>query len=50
MKKTWAILSDILHRKTVNSLPDTMTVEGHDCGDRKVIAEKFNIFSPLLKS
>ena len=34
MKKTWAILSDILHRKAVNSLPDTMTVEGHDCGDR----------------
>ena len=37
MKKTWAILSDILHRKAVNSLPDAMTVEGHDCGDRKVI-------------
>ena len=50
MKKTWAILSDILHRKAVNSLPDTMTVEGHDCGDRKAIAEEFNNFSPLLES
>ena len=44
IEKTWAILSDILHRKAVNSLPDTMTVEGQDCGDRKVIAEKFNNF------
>ena len=44
MKKTWAILSDILHRKAVNFLPDTMTVEGHDCGDRKAIAEEFNNF------
>ena len=44
IKKTWAILSDILHRKAVNSLPDTMTVEGYDCGERKVIAEEFNIF------
>ena len=44
MKKTWAILSDILHREAVNSLPDTMTVEGHDCGDRKAIAEEFNNF------
>ena len=44
MKKTWAILSDILYRKAVNSLPDTMTVGGHDCGDRKAIAEEFNNF------
>ena len=32
------------HRKTINSLPDTMTVQGHDCSDRKVIAEQFNHF------
>ena len=50
MKKTWAILSDILHRKAINSLPDTMTVQSHDCSDRKVIAEQFNIFSLLLES
>ena len=50
MRKTWAILSDILHRKAINYLPDTMTVQSHDCSDRKVIAEQFNIFSPLLES
>ena len=49
MKETWSILSNVLHRKAVNSLPDTMTVEGHDCGDRKVIIEAFNNFSPLLE-
>ena len=36
MKKTWIILSDMLHRKAINSLPDTMTVQGRDCSDRKV--------------
>ena len=26
MKKTWAILSDILNRKAINPLPDMMTI------------------------
>ena len=44
MKKIWAILSDILQKKAINSLPDTMTVQDHDCSDRKVIAEQFSHF------
>ena len=28
MKKTWAILSDILNRKAINPLPDMMTIQG----------------------
>ena len=44
MKKTWAILSDILNRKAINPLPDMMTIQGHECSDKKVIAEQFNIF------
>ena len=44
MKKTWAILSDILNRKAINPLPDMMTIQGHNCSDKKVIAEQFNIF------
>ena len=46
MKKTWAILSDILNRKAINPLPDMMTIQGHECSDKKVIAEQFNIFLP----
>ena len=44
MKKTWAILSDILNREAINPLPDMMTIQGHECSDKKVIAEQFNIF------
>ena len=44
MKKTWAILSDILNRKAINPLPDMMTIQGHECSDKKVIADQFNIF------
>ena len=44
MKKTWAILSDILNRKAINGLPDMLTIRGHECNDKKVIAEQFNIF------
>ena len=43
-RKNLGHLIDILQRKSVNSLPDTMIVKGHDCGDRKVIAEELNIF------
>ena len=42
MKITWAIISDILHGKTINSLPHTMTVQGHDYS--QVIAEQFMNF------
>ena len=44
MKKTWAILSDILNRKAINPLPIMMTIQGHECSNKKVIAEQFNIF------
>ena len=44
MIKTWAILSDILNRKAINPLPDMMTIQGHECSDKKVIADQFNIF------
>ena len=44
MKKNWAILSDILNRKAINPLPDIMTIQGHECSDKKVFAEQFNIF------
>ena len=27
-----------------------MTIQGHYCSDRKVIAEEFNNFSPLMES
>ena len=49
LKETWAILSDILHRKATNSLPDTMTVQGHDCSGRKVIAVEFNNFFATVR-
>ena len=44
MKKTWATLSDILNRNTKKSLPDTMTINGRDCKDKRIIAEQFNSF------
>ena len=49
LKNTCAILSDILHRKAINSLPDTITVQGHDCSDRKVIAEEFNNYIATVR-
>ena len=44
MKKTWAILSDILNKNAKKSLPDTMTINGQDCKDKQIIAEQFNSF------
>ena len=44
MKKTWAILSDILNKHAKKSLPDTMTINGQDCKDKQIIAEQFNSF------
>ena len=49
MKKTWAILSDILNRKAINRLPDMLTIHGHECNDKKVIAEQFNIFFASMR-
>ena len=42
--KKWAILSDILNRKLINPSADMMTIQGHECSGKKVIAEQFNIF------
>ena len=44
MKKTWAVLSEILNRKNRNSVPDNMTVNGAECSDKQAIAEHFNSF------
>ena len=44
MKKTWAILSNILNKIAKQSLPDTMTINGQDSKDKQIIAEQFNSF------
>ena len=44
MKKKWNIISGTLNRKVKNSIPDTMTINGQDCSDKRTIAENFNIF------
>ena len=49
MKKTWAILSDILNRKAINRLQDMLTIHSHECNDKKVIAEQFNIFFASMR-
>ena len=49
MKKAWTILSDILHRKAINYLPNTMTVQGSS-SDRKLLQNSLIIFSSLLDS
>ena len=33
MKKTWAVLSDILNRDIRNSVPDNMIINGLECSD-----------------
>ena len=44
MKKTWAILSDILKRNMKKSLLDTMTINGRHCKDKQIIAVQLNSF------
>ena len=44
MKKTWAVLSEILNRKNRNSVLDNITVNGAECSDKQAIAEHFNSF------
>ena len=44
MKKTWAVLSDILNRDIRNSVPDNMIINGLECSDKQAIAEHFNSF------
>ena len=44
MKKTWAVLSEILNRNNRNSVPDNMTVHGAECSVKQAIAEHFNSF------
>ena len=44
MKKTWAVLSDILNRDIRNSVPDNMIINGLECSDKQAIAEHFNLF------
>ena len=42
MKKTWAVLSDILNRDIRNSVPDNIIINGLECSDKQAIAEHFN--------
>ena len=35
MKKTWSIISETLHRKVKNPIPDTMTINGQEYGFKK---------------
>ena len=44
MKKTWAVLSEILNRDSRNSVPDNMIINGVECSDKQAIAEHFNSF------
>ena len=42
MKKTWAVLSQILNRYSRNSVPDNMLINGVECSDKQAIVEHFN--------
>ena len=50
MKKTWAVLSDILNRDTRNSVPDNMIINGLECSDKQAIGEHFNSFLLQLEN
>ena len=42
MKKTLAIMSNILNINSRSSLPETMTINGTTCHCKQVIADNFN--------
>ena len=44
MKKTWAVLSEILNRNSRNTVPDNMIINGVECSDKQAIVEHFNSF------
>ena len=44
MKKTWAVLSEILNRNSRNSVPDNMIINGVECSVKQAIVEHFNSF------
>ena len=51
IKKTWAVISEILNKNVRNPIPDNMVINGvHDCSDKQVIANNFNNFLPRLES
>ena len=37
MKKKWGIISETLNRNVENSVPETMTINGQDCSNKKII-------------
>ena len=37
MKKTWAVLSEILNRNSLNSVPDNMIINVVECSDMQTI-------------
>ena len=50
MKKTWAVLSEILNRNSRNSVPDNMIINGVECCDKQAIVEHFNSFLLQLEN
>ena len=44
MKKTWAVLSEILKRDSRNSVHNNMIINGVECSDKQAITEHFNSF------
>ena len=43
MKKTWAVLSEILNRNSRNTVPDNMIINGVECSDKQAIVKHFNL-------
>ena len=44
LKKTYAVLFEILNRDIWNSVPDNKIINGVECSDKQAIAEHFNSF------
>ena len=44
MKKTWAVLSEILNRNSRNTVPDNVIINGVECSDKQAIVKHFNSF------
>ena len=44
MKKTWAVLSEILNRTSRNTVPDNMIINGVECSDKQAIVEHLILF------
>ena len=50
MRKTWAVLSEILNRTSRNSVPDNMIINGVECSGKQAIVEHLNSFLLQLEN